>query len=67
MIRHRTLLQWSDVFGITVEDLDGFPNLKNGGVYTTNLSLETFLQGISFCTIRWDNVERYKVLDALLN
>lgn len=68
MIRPRSLLDWSNVFGIEVEDLDGFPDLKaNGGISTTLISLETFVQGISFCCIRFENVERYKVLDSLIS
>jgi hypothetical protein len=67
MIRPRSLLEWSNVFGIEVEDLDGFPNLKsNGGIDTTPISLDTFVQGISFCCVGFKDIKRYEVLDELI-
>lgn len=66
MIHKRTLEKWSEIFGIEIEDLEGFPKAKSEGLKTL-FSLEEFLQGISFCSIRWVNIERFKVLDALLS
>lgn len=66
MIYKRTLLKWSEIFGIEMEDLNGFPTAR-GRVLTVAFTLEEFLQGISFCSVRWVNIERYKVLDDLLS
>ena len=66
MIHKRTLLKWSEIFGIEMEDLDGFPTARDQGL-SVAFTLEEFLQGISFCTVRWVNLERYKVLDSLLS
>jgi hypothetical protein len=69
MIRNRTLREWSVVFGITLEDLDGFTRIRDNefALWGTKISLEEFVAGVSSCSVRWDNVERYKVLDALLS
>ncbi len=66
MIHKRTLLKWSEIFGIEMEDLDGFPTARDQGL-SVAFTLEEFLQGISFCCIRHVNIERFKVLDAILS
>jgi hypothetical protein len=68
MIRKRTLREWSNLFGITLEDLDGFPRIRDNehALWGTLVSLEEFADGVSSCCIRSDNRERYKVLDGLL-
>jgi hypothetical protein len=69
MIRKRTLREWSAVFGITLEDLDGFPRIRDNELasWGTLVSLEEFAAGVVSCCVRWDNVERYKVLDDLIS
>ena len=67
MIKPRTLIEWTEVFGVELFDLEGFPNLKgNGGISSIPITLETFLQGFSFCKAHFEDLKKSQVLAALL-
>lgn len=66
MIYKRTLEKWSEIFGIEMEDLEGFPTVNSTNLKLRLFTLTEFLEGIPSCSVRFVNLERYKVLDALL-
>jgi hypothetical protein len=62
MMKMRTIHEWGKVFGVTLEDFDGFPNFDESRL----ISLTTFLGGVESCCLRWDNINRMRVMYDLL-
>ena len=58
-----TVLQWCNIFGIELVDNDGFRKLD---IKRDLITLDSFVEGISSCTIYPENVAKYSVLNALL-
>lgn len=57
-------MQWCDIFGIEMVDLDG-PLRSHKDLNTSPVSLDTFVDGIAECTINPINRDKYSVLEKL--
>lgn len=58
-----TILQWCDIFGIELVDNDGFRGLE---LDKNPITLDSFIEGITICTIDILNKDKYSVLDKLM-